>query len=110
MTDPATPPHSPASDVHVYPPMDHQKAQEQSQAVAAAAAYRRFRSMYANSKPIRGQHSFEAAVRAANWPFDDVSDEFLRSLDTDWVHGLNDTPFSSAESNRRYRRLVRRLR
>jgi hypothetical protein len=65
--------------------------------------------MYANSHPVRTKFSFESAVQAAGLDFDDVTDDWLRSLDDGWVYGLNESPFASEETNRHYRELMKRF-
>lgn len=66
--------------------------------------YRRFVSIWANGEPVRDAHQLGAAVRAAKLTFDQVTDDWLRSLSRDWVHGYTDAPFEDEQANRVYRR------
>jgi hypothetical protein len=63
-----------------------------------------FARIYANSHPIRSRDELDAAVRAAGLSYDDVTDEWLRSLDESWVFLQSDAPFDDESANRAYRR------
>jgi len=71
-----------------------------------ASAYQHFLHKYADSDPVRDSKDFEAAVRAARIPLDDLSEEWIESLDNAWVYGRSDRPFDDDRANREYRRLV----
>jgi len=68
--------------------------------------YRRFADRYANSVPIRQATEVDAAIRAADLDYDEVTDEWLASLSDGWVYREEDAPFSDDRRNRAYRRLL----
>lgn len=70
-------------------------------------AYQRFRSMYADSLPMRGAVAFQLALHAAGLRPSEVTDEWLRALRDDWVYGSSDEPFTEEHLNRAYRDAAR---
>ena len=63
-----------------------------------------FARIYANSHPIRSPDELDAAIRAASLSYDEVTDEWLRSLHESWVFLQSDAPFDDETANRAYRR------
>src|SRR5512145_2175377 len=74
--------------------MPANQSKEEDQTVVAEDACRRFLEIHGDSQPIRGRLSFENAVHAAGMSFSGATTEWLRSLDSDWVLGLNEAPFA----------------
>jgi hypothetical protein len=69
-----------------------------------ADVYRRFAALWADSEPLRDAHELWAAMRAAGLSEEVVTDEWLRSLSSDWVYGRAEVPFTDERVNRIYRR------
>ena len=70
------------------------------------SVYRRFADMYANSHPIRQKTELDAAIRAADLGYGEVSEDWLGSLRDGWVYREEDAPFLDDRRNRAYRRLL----
>jgi len=68
--------------------------------------YASFARMYANGTPIRGPFELVAAIRAAGLDPGTVTDEWLESLNRDWVYGDSFVPFQDAAANRLYHRFL----
>jgi hypothetical protein len=68
--------------------------------------YRQFREMWADGEPTRTRSELTAAVRAANVEPAEITADWLRGLDREWVYGRGDDPFADDRKNREYRRLV----
>ena len=69
--------------------------------------YAKFTQIFANGKPVRRAFELIAAVRAAGYDPETVSQRWLRTLDVDWVHGKSGEPFRDAGANRLYERFLR---
>lgn len=69
-------------------------------------AYERFFRVWGNSEPIRRPDELAAALTAAGKDPAQANEDWLRSLDRDWVYGDSDAPFKDERTNREYRRLV----
>jgi hypothetical protein len=63
-----------------------------------------FARLYANSVPIRSMDELDAAIQAAGLDYDRVTEEWLRSLQRNWVYLMSDEPFEDEKQNRAYRR------
>lgn len=70
--------------------------------------YNHFAALFANSHPIRRPVDLAAAIQAAGLSVEEVTDEWLRSLDPAWVYGDSDVPFADEHRNREYRRILTR--
>lgn len=70
------------------------------------ALYASFARMYADGKPIRGVFELVAATQAAGLEPENVTEEWLRSLNRDWVYGEALVPFQDLATNRLYRRFL----
>ncbi len=68
--------------------------------------YARFARIWGNGLPLINRRALSAAISALGLGLGDVTDEWLRSLDDDWVHGRSDYPFHDDGLNRRYRHLI----
>jgi hypothetical protein len=68
--------------------------------------YARFARIWANSEPLVNVRALRAAIDALGVPPKDVSDDQLRSLNEDWVHGLSNRPFDDEALNRKYQRIT----
>ena len=68
--------------------------------------YRQFREIWANSEPVREHGELAAAVRAAGLEPQEITPDWLRGLDREWVYGHGEAPFADDLKNREYRRLV----
>ena len=70
------------------------------------ALYASFARMYADGKPIRGVFELVAAIHAAGLEPKNVSADWLRSLNRDWVYGEALLPFQDLAANRLYRKFL----
>ncbi len=68
--------------------------------------YASFARIYADGKPIRGAFELVAAIHAAGLEPENVTEEWLRSLNRDWVCGAALLPFQDLAANRLYRRFL----
>ena len=68
--------------------------------------YASFARIYADGKPIRGAFELVAAIRAAGLEPGNVNEEWLRSLNQDWVYGEALLPFQDVAANRLYRQFL----
>jgi hypothetical protein len=68
--------------------------------------YSWFARIYADGKPIRGIFELGAAIRAAGLEPANVTEDWLRALNRDWVHGESLLPFRDAAANRLYQRFL----
>jgi len=68
--------------------------------------YALFARIYADGKPIRGAFELVAAIRAAGLEPGNVNEEWLRSLNQDWVYGEALLPFQDVAANRLYRQFL----
>lgn len=68
--------------------------------------YRTFCRIWADGAPIVDEHSVAVAIEAQGLELGEVTDEWLRSLDPDWVHYRAHAPFHDAALNQRYRALA----
>ena len=69
-------------------------------------AYARFASIWANSEPLVNPRALRAALAALGVSPREVTDEQLRALNEDWVHGLSNRPFSDDTLNKKYQRIT----
>jgi hypothetical protein len=70
------------------------------------ALYVRFTRIWSNGKPVVGLHALAAMCAALGAYPNEISDEQLRALNEDWVHGESNRPFKDEELNRRYLRIA----
>jgi len=63
-----------------------------------------FSRIWANSEPVRSKDELDAAIRAAGLDYDQVTTEWLRTLNKAWVYLRSDAPFDDETINRAYRR------
>lgn len=68
--------------------------------------YRRFCEIWADGAPIVDEHEVAVAIEAQGLELEEVTDEWLRALDSEWVHFRAHAPFRDAALNRRYRALA----
>jgi hypothetical protein len=68
--------------------------------------YASFARIYADGKPIRGVFELVAAIHAAGLDPENVTENWLRALNEDWVHGESLLPFQDPVANRLYQRLL----
>lgn len=69
---------------------------------ALVDVYRRFERIWADSQTLVQPTALAAAIGASRVGLDDVTDDWLRALDRDWVYGHGNRPFRDEELNRRY--------
>jgi hypothetical protein len=65
--------------------------------------YRQFEKLFSNSRMIRSPEELEAAIRAADMDYEEITLDWLRGLDKAWVYGDVEAPFSDDRTNRKYR-------
>jgi|GEM_PF-1338333 len=68
--------------------------------------YASFARIYADGKPIRGAFELVAAIRAAGLEPEDVTEDWLRTLNRDWVYRESLAPFQDPIANRLYHRIL----
>ena len=68
--------------------------------------YASFARTYADGKPIRGAFELVAAIRAAGLEPEQVTEDWLKTLNRDWVYGESLLPFQDPAANRVYRRIL----
>jgi hypothetical protein len=68
--------------------------------------YNQFTEMYADSKAIRWENELDAAIHAAGLDYENITREWLKSLDRAWVYRESDSPFRDLRHNRAYRRFL----
>ncbi len=71
------------------------------------ALYASFAQIYADGKPIRQPMDLVAAVQAAGLDPTIVTEDWLRTLNEEWVYGESIFPFQDAVTNRLYQQLLR---
>jgi hypothetical protein len=69
--------------------------------------YARFARIWADGVPIVDVSVLGAAIHAQGLELRQVSNDWLRGLDADWVHGETSQPFHDEVLNRRYRQILR---
>ena len=79
---------------------------ETSKAESMEAAYARFARIWANSEPLVNPRALRAALAALGVSPSQVTDEQLRSLNDDRVHGLSNRPFRDDDLNKKYQRIT----
>jgi hypothetical protein len=73
---------------------------------AVEELYASFARIYADGKPIRGVFELIAAIRATGLDLEEVTDEWLRGINADWVYGESLLPFQDPATNRLYQRFL----
>jgi hypothetical protein len=68
--------------------------------------YQRFVRIWTNSEPVVDRKELEAAMNAMGVAPEDAREEWLRSLNRDWVYGRTNRPFGEEELNRKYWRIM----
>jgi hypothetical protein len=68
--------------------------------------YASFARIYGDGKPIRGAFELVAAIRAAGLEPDQVTEDWLKTLNRDWVYGESLLPFQDPAANRLYQRIL----
>ena len=68
--------------------------------------YQQFSEIWADGEPIRTRSELGAAVRAGKVDLSEITPDWLRGLDREWVYGRAEDPFADDRKNREYRRLV----
>jgi len=68
--------------------------------------YATFARIYADGKPIRGVFELVAAIHAAGFEPENVTEDWLRALNGDWVYGESLLPFQDPAANRLYQRFL----
>jgi hypothetical protein len=68
--------------------------------------YRRFMKIWADGVPIVDESLLAVAIDAQALSPGDVTDDWLRALDSDWVHFRGNQPFRDPLLNQRYLRLA----
>lgn len=68
--------------------------------------YASFARIYGDGKPLRGVFELIAAIHAADLEPDDVTEDWLRTLNEDWVYGEALFPFQDSAANRLYQRFL----
>jgi hypothetical protein len=68
--------------------------------------YRQFREIWSDSEPVRSRSEVAAALRAADVEPPEITVDWLRGLDREWVYGRGEDPFADDLKNREYRRLL----
>jgi hypothetical protein len=69
--------------------------------------YASFARVYGDGKPIRGLLELVAAIHAAGLDPKDVTEDWLKALNDDWVYGESIVPFQDPAANRLYQRLLK---
>ena len=68
--------------------------------------YATFARIYADGKPIRGVFELVAAIHAAGLEPENVTEDWLRALNGDWVYGESLLSFQDPAANRLYQRFL----
>ena len=68
--------------------------------------YATFARIFADGKPIRGVFELVAAINAAGLEPENVTEDWLRALNGDWVYGDSLVPFQDPKANRLYQRFL----
>ena len=68
--------------------------------------YATFARIFADGKPIRGVFELVAAIHAAGLEPENVTEDWLRALNGDWVYGDSLFPFQDPTANRLYQRFL----
>lgn len=68
--------------------------------------YASFARIYGDGKPIRGVFELLAAIRAAGLEPERVTEDWLETLNRDWVYGDSLLPFQDPAANRLYHRIL----
>ncbi len=68
--------------------------------------YASFARVYGDGKPIRGIRELLAAIHAAGLAPENVTEDWLKALNADWVYGESFMPFQDPAANRRYQRFL----
>jgi hypothetical protein len=68
--------------------------------------YQQFHDIWADSEPLRTRSELAAAVRAAKVEPAEITADWIKGLDREWVYGRGEDPFADDRKNREYRRLV----
>jgi hypothetical protein len=69
--------------------------------------YASFSGIYADGTPVRRPIELVAAIRAAGLEPEDVTTQWLKALNEDWVYGKSILPFQDAVTNRLYQQILR---
>jgi len=69
--------------------------------------YASFARVYGDGKPIRGLLELVAAIHAAGLDPENVTEDWLKALNDDWVYGESLMPFQDASANRLYQRCLK---
>jgi len=69
--------------------------------------YASFARIYGDGKPVRGPLELVAAIRAAGLELQDVTEDWLKALNDDWVYGESILPFRDPAANRLYHRFLK---
>lgn len=67
-----------------------------------------FARIYGDGKPLRGVFELVAAIHAAGLEPENVTEDWLRALNEDWVYGEALLPFQDPTANRLYQRFLTR--
>ena len=68
--------------------------------------YASFARIYGDGKPIRGILALVAAIHAAGLEPEKVTEDWLKTLNADWVYGEALMPFQDPAANRLYQRFL----
>ena len=68
--------------------------------------YALFARVYGDGKPIRGMLELVAAIQAAGLEPENVTEDWLKTLNADWVYGEALMPFQDPGANRLYQRFL----
>lgn len=68
--------------------------------------YVRFCRIWGNSRPLVSARALAPVIAVLGVPPSEVSDEQLRALNADWVHGDAERPFYDEALNRKYQRIT----
>ena len=69
--------------------------------------YASFARVYGDGKPIRGILELVAAIHAAGLEPENVTEDWLKTLNDDWVYGESLMPFQDSVANRLYQRILK---
>jgi len=69
--------------------------------------YASFARVYGDGKPIRGLLELVAAIHAAGLDPKNVTEDWLKALNDDWVYGESLMPFQDTTANRLYQRFLK---